>query len=83
MKKCILSLVMVTFLLLSCNQQVKKKEVENTAETSKNHDPLPSWNDTKSKQDIIAFVNAITDSTHANYVKPEDRIITFDNDGTL
>jgi phosphoserine phosphatase len=83
MKKSILSLVMVTFLLLSCNQQVENKEVENTAETSKNQDPLPSWNDSKSKKDIIAFVTIITDSTNANYVKPEDRIITFDNDGTL
>src|SRR5262245_2947392 len=46
-------------------------------------DPLPSWNDTKVKQAIVAFVKTVTDKAHPDYIPPEDRIATFDNDGTL
>ncbi|MDE1991100.1 MAG: haloacid dehalogenase-like hydrolase [Rhizobiaceae bacterium] len=44
---------------------------------------LPSWNDGKSKQAIIDFVTKVTDQNNPDYVKPEDRIAVFDNDGTL
>jgi hypothetical protein len=46
-------------------------------------DPLPAWNDTGSKKAIIAFVERITKEGSPDFVKPEDRIATFDNDGTL
>jgi phosphoserine phosphatase len=46
-------------------------------------DPLPSWNDGKAKQAILAFVRAVTDKSSPQYVAPERRIATFDNDGTL
>lgn len=46
-------------------------------------DPLPSWNDTETKRSIIAFVDSVTRSSSPNYVKPEERIATFDNDGCL
>jgi phosphoserine phosphatase len=46
-------------------------------------DPLPSWNDGKAKQSIIDFVNEVTDEKSADFIKPEDRIATFDNDGCL
>ncbi|MBL4766598.1 MAG: haloacid dehalogenase-like hydrolase [Rhodobacteraceae bacterium] len=46
-------------------------------------DPLPSWNETASKRAIIDFVTAVTDESGAGFVAPEDRIATFDNDGTL
>tara|TARA_R110002049_G_scaffold9747_12_gene48885 strand:+ start:7902 stop:8921 length:1020 start_codon:yes stop_codon:yes gene_type:complete len=46
-------------------------------------DPLSSWNDGPTKQAIIDFVNTTTDKSSADYVAPEDRIVTFDNDGTL
>jgi phosphoserine phosphatase len=45
--------------------------------------PLPSWNDGRTKSTIIEFVQAVTDKTSARYVAPERRIATFDNDGTL
>jgi hypothetical protein len=48
-----------------------------------NSDPLPSWNQGKVKQTIINFVRNVTDPTNANYVPPDKRIATFDNDGTL
>ncbi|WP_193164503.1 HAD family hydrolase [Microbulbifer hainanensis] len=46
-------------------------------------DPLPSWNDGKTKQSIISFVEKTTKQGAAGFVPPEQRIATFDNDGTL
>jgi hypothetical protein len=46
-------------------------------------DPLPSWNDGKSKQSIVAFVAKITKEGSSDFVPPAERIATFDNDGTL
>jgi len=46
-------------------------------------DPLPSWNDGPAKQAILAFVKATTEKSSPKYVEPNDRIATFDQDGTL
>ena len=46
-------------------------------------DPLASWNDGAAKQAIVDFVKATTTEGSPQYVAPEDRIATFDNDGTL
>lgn len=46
-------------------------------------DPLPSWNDGTSKAAIVDFVTRVTHPGSSDFVKPEDRIATFDNDGTL
>ncbi|WNF58244.1 HAD family hydrolase [Pseudomonas sp. SG20052] len=46
-------------------------------------EPLPSWNDGPSKKSIIEFVQTVTDQSGKDFVKPEDRIAVFDNDGTL
>jgi len=45
--------------------------------------PLPSWNDGAAKQAIIDFVRVTTDQASPSYVRPEERIATFDQDGTL
>src|SRR5436853_4989750 len=46
-------------------------------------DPLPSWNDGPAKQAIVDFVRATTEIGGAKFVPPEERIATFDQDGTL
>ena len=46
-------------------------------------DPLPSWNEGTAKQSIIDFVTRVTQSGSPDFVVPEQRIATFDNDGTL
>ncbi len=46
-------------------------------------DALASWNDGPAKQAIVSFVKAVTDKSGSRYVKPEDRIAAFDQDGTL
>jgi phosphoglycolate phosphatase-like HAD superfamily hydrolase len=45
--------------------------------------PLASWNDGPAKQAIVDFVRATTDQASPNFVPREDRIATFDQDGTL
>jgi phosphoglycolate phosphatase-like HAD superfamily hydrolase len=47
------------------------------------HDPLPSWNGGPNKQAILDFVAAVTKGGGEHFVPEEDRIATFDNDGTL
>ena len=46
-------------------------------------DPLPSWNDGAVKTTIMTFVERITQQGSPNFVPPDKRIATFDNDGTL
>ncbi|MGA8319268.1 MAG: HAD family hydrolase [Xanthobacteraceae bacterium] len=46
-------------------------------------DPLASWNEGPSKQAILDFVRATTDPASPKLVPPEERIATFDQDGTL
>src|SRR5438067_11423690 len=46
-------------------------------------DALPSWNDTAPKKAIIAFVEKVTKEGSSDFVPPNERIATFDNDGTL
>ena len=57
--------------LVSCNVTVAQS------------DWLPSWNDGAAKQAISKFVQATTDPKNAQFVPPEQRIATFDQDGTL
>jgi hypothetical protein len=46
-------------------------------------DPLPSWNDGEAKQLIIEFVSKVSKQGSSDFVPVEERIATFDNDGTL
>ena len=45
--------------------------------------PLPSWNDGPAKKAIVEFVRATTEKGSAGFVPVEERIATFDMDGTL
>jgi phosphoglycolate phosphatase-like HAD superfamily hydrolase len=47
------------------------------------NDPLASWNDGTTKKSIVDFVARVTEAGGTDYVAPEQRIATFDNDGTL
>jgi phosphoglycolate phosphatase-like HAD superfamily hydrolase len=46
-------------------------------------DPLPSWNEGATKQAITAFVARVTTQGGSDFVPVDERIATFDNDGTL
>ncbi len=45
--------------------------------------PLPSWNAGPAKRAILDFVAKVTKETGPDFVRKDDRIATFDNDGTL
>jgi phosphoserine phosphatase len=46
-------------------------------------DPLPSWNEGKTKDAVISFVTKTTKEGSADFVPVAERIAVFDNDGTL
>jgi phosphoserine phosphatase len=46
-------------------------------------DTLPSWNDGPAKSAIVGFVRATTDPSSPDFVREQERIATFDQDGTL
>ena len=50
---------------------------------SNGDEPLPSWNDGAAKAAIVDFVARVTDESSPDYVPPQARVATFDNDGTL
>ncbi len=54
-----------------------------TAGAQAQRDPLPSWNKGPAKEAIIAFVKDTTEKSSPKYIEPQDRIATFDQDGTL
>jgi phosphoglycolate phosphatase-like HAD superfamily hydrolase len=62
--------------LLSSAAQAQTAPTASTA-------PLASWNEGPAKQAIIDFVHATTDQGSPKFVPAEDRIATFDQDGTL
>ncbi len=59
-------------IIFSCAEQIDQAE-----------DPLPSWNDGKTKTSIVDFVNEVTNEESKNFIAVPDRIATFDNDGNL
>ncbi|EFB41662.1 MULTISPECIES: HAD family hydrolase [Parachlamydia] len=48
-----------------------------------NNDLLPSWTDGPTKSAILHFVEETTQKDHPHYIPVEERIATFDQDGTL
>ncbi len=46
-------------------------------------DPLPSWVSGTSKQRIVDFVTGVSNKDSGTFVPANERIATFDNDGTL
>ena len=80
MKSTLACFILSGLLLSACNNTSVKTE---SAENSEVSDPLPSWNEGPTKTAIIEFVNRVIKEGGAQYVSPEERIATFDNDGTL
>jgi len=68
-----------TLLLLSSGLLL----VFTTVASAEPVDSLPSWNEGKAKQSIVAFVEKVTKTGSPDFVPPAERIATFDNDGTL
>jgi hypothetical protein len=45
--------------------------------------PLPSWTEGPTKEAILDFAHRVTEVGGPHFVRPEDRVAVFDNDGTL
>ena len=71
------SLVLTGILALFVNAAHAQEQPNNV------QDPLPSWNDGPTKSSIVAFVARVTTPDSPDFVPLEERIATFDNDGTL
>jgi hypothetical protein len=74
-------------LLVSCKNKSEDTTTVNpndsTTTVATSGDPLPSWNDGTLKSDIIAYVKKVTTKGTLDFIPVENRIATFDNDGTL
>ena len=46
-------------------------------------DPLPSWNDGRAKEAVLAFVARVTNEGSSDFLPPAERIAVLDNDDTL
>ena len=57
--------------------------ISASAQTPTSSDALPSWNEGPAKQAILDFVRDTTDQANPQFVPSEQRIATFDQDGTL
>ncbi len=66
----VFGVVLIAWLMTAANAQAQ-------------NDPLPSWNNTASKQAILAFVDRVSRPGSVDFVPVEERIAVFDNDGTL
>ena len=53
------------------------------AEALAQTDPLPSWNAGPARDVIVKFVQTTTDPANPTFVPQDERIATFDQDGTL
>src|SRR5215469_6040178 len=49
---------------------------------AQSQDPLPSWNVGPARKAITDFVSGTTDKNNSKFVPAQDRIATFDQDGT-
>jgi haloacid dehalogenase-like hydrolase len=53
------------------------------SEGTEHRSELSSWNDTRTREAIVGFVERVTTESGPDYVAAHDRIAVFDNDGTL
>jgi phosphoglycolate phosphatase-like HAD superfamily hydrolase len=67
----------------TCSKSVVFAIVIAGLTTVRAEDSLPSWNDGPAKNSITDFVGKVTKEGSADFVPSEERIATFDNDGTL
>ncbi|HTR42392.1 MAG TPA: HAD family hydrolase [Pseudomonadales bacterium] len=69
--------------LAGCKASAQAESSPPAAANAVAGEPLPSWNDGPAKKAIVDFVQATTTQGSAQFVPPEERIATFDQDGTL
>ncbi len=82
MQKILFTFLIIAVLPFSACTIDQDSRQEESAETA-TPDPLPSWEDTGTKQEILTFVEQTSDPENDRFVPVSERIAVFDNDGTL
>ena len=77
-RRTVLRLLPVVALALACNRRSTAAPPPGPPP-----DPLPSWNDGPIKRRLIDYVVRTTTAGSPDFIPPEERLATFDNDGTL
>ena len=72
-KSLLLAIVSCSAILIGCSKI--------DPDTPKEY--FTQWNSCESLTALQEYVQDVTNPTSANYIKPEDRIATFDMDGTF
>ena len=78
-----LTIAISIFIFYSCSSEEKHNHKEEAKKEKQTSDPLPSWKEGPTKDAILTFVNNITSESSQDFIPTEDRVATFDNDGTL
>jgi phosphoserine phosphatase len=71
----------MVMIMTGCNQSAQQPDLK-LQEDSRQVDPLPSWNDGEVKTAIKDFVESAS-TEGPGFIPVNERIATFDNDGTL
>jgi hypothetical protein len=71
--------LLILFIVSGCGSAPPKNGTNDKVEK----DYLLSWNDKKTKYAIVEYVRKVTTEGTNDFIPIEDRIATFDNDGTL
>ena len=72
--------LILLLVLIACKPSGSPKD--EPAEAVAAPEPLPSWQEPVAEE-IMNYVQAVTDSSSADFIPVKERIATFDNDGTL
>lgn len=81
---CLIKVVTIFFICILPLQSQCCNLLASISKDSEHQQPhLSSWNDGPAKQAIIDFVTKTCNRSSVDYVAPENRIATFDQDGTL
>ncbi|MCB2208495.1 MAG: haloacid dehalogenase-like hydrolase [Bacteroidetes bacterium] len=78
----LLGIISILIVFVACNAITEPNE-KTTTQNKEIIDPLPSWNEGKTKLAIINYVNDVTNIESDNFIPVSERIATFDNDGNL
>lgn len=83
---CVVAAIAFAMTLVACgNSNASSSTSSATASAAANSsDPLSLWSDESPlKQKLVDYVKAATDKSSSSFIPVEDRIATFDFDGTL
>jgi phosphoserine phosphatase len=83
MRKLLVVLSAFVVVLTGCSSNTATPPTPTSGTEAAADNPLPSWNDTAARNNIVDYVERVTTPGGPDFVEESDRIAVFDNDGTL